>query len=200
VSKPFTMAALSLLVLASLPLGGCSGINRALGIEKVVPDEFAVVSRAPLAIPPDYTLRPPRPGAAPTQELSPTESARQTIFKAASEQPAVTGQGNDRRSTGESELLRAAGAGSASGDIRQTLAKETQNPGAVDQSFVDRLLFWRGGDPAPAKDQVIDPNAEAQRLKTAPTQTSANPAPALGGLTGAPTIERAKDPSMVATF
>ena len=48
---------------ATLPLGGCDSFNRALGLEKVVPDEFAVVSRATLAVPPDYSLRPPRPGS-----------------------------------------------------------------------------------------------------------------------------------------
>jgi hypothetical protein len=82
------MSPRTLLVLAFAPLAltGFDSFNRALGLEKVVPDEFAVVSRAPLAVPPDYALRPPRPGAAPSQEVTPTEQARQTIFRAGDQQ------------------------------------------------------------------------------------------------------------------
>ncbi len=46
-------AALSLLV-------ACSGsVQQKLGLERRVPDEFQVVRRAPLTLPPDFTLRPP---------------------------------------------------------------------------------------------------------------------------------------------
>lgn len=48
-----------------LSLGGCTGnsVRDALGMGKRAPDEFAVVKREPLIIPPGYDLRPPRPGA-----------------------------------------------------------------------------------------------------------------------------------------
>ena len=51
--------------LVSLPLlvGGCSNIRETLGLSKQSPDEFKVVSRAPLSMPPDYNLKPPTPGA-----------------------------------------------------------------------------------------------------------------------------------------
>ena len=41
--------------LISLPLviGGCSNIRETLGLSKQSPDEFKVVSRAPLSMPPD---------------------------------------------------------------------------------------------------------------------------------------------------
>ncbi len=54
------------LVIASLlPLGGCAQgtVQDALGMGKRAPDEFAVVKRAPLILPPEYDLRPPDPGA-----------------------------------------------------------------------------------------------------------------------------------------
>ena len=56
--------ALPFLVLfaATVVLGGCGGFRDAVGLNKRAPDEFAVVSKAPLVIPPDYGLRPPRPG------------------------------------------------------------------------------------------------------------------------------------------
>jgi hypothetical protein len=175
-----------LLALASLPLAGCDSFNRALGLEKVVPDEFAVVSRAPLAVPPDYALRPPKPGAAPTQEVTPTEQARQTIFKAGDQQAGLP-PGAEKRSNGENELLRAAGAGAAPPNIRETIAREA-NAEPVDQSFVDKLLFWRSADNSLG--QVIDPQTEADRLK------GKTPS----GMTGTPRIERTKLPSMTAVF
>jgi len=184
--------------LAALSLGGCDSLERAFGIKKVVPDEFAVVSSAPLAIPPDYSLRPPRPGASPTQEASITDQAKQTIFRAGDQQAALPGA--DQRSAGENELLKQAGAASAAPDIRQTITQEAKaGSGPVDQSFVDKLLFWRGPDQTLGPtDQVIDPNQEAQRLKS--SEAAANAPATAQGMTGAPVIERAKAPSMVGAF
>jgi hypothetical protein len=53
------------MVAGLLQLGGCSKgtVQDALGMSKRAPDEFAVVRRAPLIVPPDYDLRPPEPGA-----------------------------------------------------------------------------------------------------------------------------------------
>jgi hypothetical protein len=52
-------------MLSLLPISGCSrgSVQDALGMSKRAPDEFAVVRRAPLIMPPDYDLRPPDPGA-----------------------------------------------------------------------------------------------------------------------------------------
>jgi Protein of unknown function (DUF3035) len=52
-------------MLGLLPLGGCAqgSVQDVLGMGKRAPDEFAVVKRAPLIVPPDFELRPPDPGA-----------------------------------------------------------------------------------------------------------------------------------------
>ena len=65
-----------------LLLGGCNNWKQTLGIEPVSPDEFAVESRAPLTIPPDYNLRPPEPGAARPQEASIASKAQGVIDSA----------------------------------------------------------------------------------------------------------------------
>jgi hypothetical protein len=56
---------IGLMVAGLLQLGGCARgtVQDALGMSKRAPDEFAVVRRAPLIVPPDYDLRPPDPGA-----------------------------------------------------------------------------------------------------------------------------------------
>jgi hypothetical protein len=186
------------LALLSPSLAGCTDLRRALGMEKVVPDEFAVVQGAPLAMPPDFSLRPPKPGAPPSQEVSPTEQARQTVFRAGDTQQAALPDA-DQMSPGENALLRQAGAASAPRDIRETVTREAmQAPPPPEESFIDKLLFWR----TPAKNtgataSVIDPVAEAQRLKAggAPTAAGAQPAP-LPELVTPPTIERRRDPSI----
>src|SRR5260221_5118878 len=47
------------------------------------PEEFQVVGRAPLSMPPDYKLRPPAPGTTRPQEQSPGVAARAAVLGAA---------------------------------------------------------------------------------------------------------------------
>jgi hypothetical protein len=56
---------IGVVLLGLLPIGGCAqgSVQEALGMGKRSPDEFAVVRRAPLIVPPDFELRPPEPGA-----------------------------------------------------------------------------------------------------------------------------------------
>jgi len=72
------VAAVSLLAAC----GGGSNWKQMLGIEPTSPDEFAVESRAPLTIPPDFDLRPPAPGAARPQEVSSANKAQGVVDNA----------------------------------------------------------------------------------------------------------------------
>ena len=51
-----------------LSLMGCENIRQATGSAKLPPDEFTVLTKAPLVLPPDYNLRPPQPGIASRNE------------------------------------------------------------------------------------------------------------------------------------
>ncbi len=52
------------LATAGAMLAGCSGgVQESLGLKKKAPDEFAVVRNAPLSLPPNFSLLPPKPGA-----------------------------------------------------------------------------------------------------------------------------------------
>ena len=61
----YWLEACMMAVLASW-LAACSlqEARQTLGIEKQSPDEYLVVERAPLSLPPNFDLRPPTPGAA----------------------------------------------------------------------------------------------------------------------------------------
>jgi hypothetical protein len=72
---------------ASLLLPGCTGFRQAVGMDRVGPDEFAVESRAPLTIPPEFSLRPPQPGATRPQELTAADKARKVIDTAGPGEP-----------------------------------------------------------------------------------------------------------------
>src|SRR5256885_17262823 len=58
------ITALAALVGGGFALQGCQAIRDATGAAKVPPDEFTVLTKSPLVIPPDFNLRPPQPGIA----------------------------------------------------------------------------------------------------------------------------------------
>ena len=57
-----------------------AALATALGDNKNAPDEFAIATKAPLVVPPDYALIPPKPGESRPQELSPSERAREVLL------------------------------------------------------------------------------------------------------------------------
>ncbi len=72
---------------ASVLLAGCADMRRIVGMDRVGPDEFAVESRAPLTIPPEFELRPPQPGAPRPQEGTAADKARKVIDTAGPGEP-----------------------------------------------------------------------------------------------------------------
>lgn len=130
------------LVLAVGLLSGCESIGSALGITRSTPDEFRVVSRAPLEVPPDFNLRPPQPGSPRPQELERDNRVTASVFGASG--GLIDPRTSGRQTPGESSFLTAAGADGANPDIRAIVDRE--NPGVVvgDRSFLDRLMFWKG--------------------------------------------------------
>ena len=54
------LRSLPLMILGCMALAACSSIREDLGLGRSPPDEFAVIDRPPLSMPPDFGLRPPR--------------------------------------------------------------------------------------------------------------------------------------------
>lgn len=151
------------LAAAALALSACENVRSELGLTKQSPDEFRVVSRAPLSLPPEFTLRPPEPGSVRPQEGSPQQQAKRAVFRA--EAPGETLDERipaDGRSVGERSLLMAAGADKAEPGIRQIVDRETGRLNEENESFVNDLVFWRD-EPPPG--EVIDAEGESQRLR-----------------------------------
>lgn len=117
----------------ALMTSGC-GIGKALGGGKNAPDEFAIATKAPLVVPPDYALRPPRPGESRPQELTPSERAQQVLLGNPDAAPPTEG---------EQALLLKAGAFSADPNIRNLLNAENGGRGEKDRSIANQLIFWK---------------------------------------------------------
>ena len=148
------------LVVLSLIVVGCSGISDQIsGRGKYAPDEFSVVSRAPLTLPPDYGLRPPEPGA-----LRPQDSRAQDVAKAALFAAGAPTQSTADASTGERALLGRAGGSDADPGIRRIINEESAIYAEDDDTFVNNLMFWRDEE---LPGLIVDPTKENQRLEEA---------------------------------
>ena len=158
--RSLALQLLGLLALAaSLPLQGCANtgddLSRTFGLTRDAPDEFTVTTRAPLSMPPDYSLRPPQPGASRPQELS----SRQAAEGALAPQTILQGTAGPS-SAGQQALVSQAGPAAPS-DIRSKLDADGQLDHAP-VSFTNRLMFWQSG---PALGTEVDAARESQRLR-----------------------------------
>lgn len=155
------------LTAAALAIAGCDRARNVIGLEKQAPDEFAVVTRAPLSMPPDYGLRPPTPGAERPQEKTVRAEARDILLRnsrTASGDAIEDAVSSGRFSQGEAALLSRAGALNADPAIRQTVNRESTAIAEASTGMLDKVLFWR----EPEKPGVIvDPEKEARRLREA---------------------------------
>ena len=126
-------------------LAGCSSNGSGGGSN--APDEFRVVRKAPLTIPPDYNLRPPASGEARPQELQPADQARAALF------------GTDfgaNATKGEVLLVKKAGGDATPPDIRAQVDYDAANLVHKGTEFSDKVMTDATPD---GEDQVVIDNA-----------------------------------------
>lgn len=122
--KPILAFAVAAVALTSL--SACGG-GRRFG-SGAGPDEMAVARAAPLIVPPDFALTPPKPGAARPQDIDASAQALQALFG-----------GPATRSPGETGALTAAGGARAAAGIRSDAgdpATTVVDKGAVTRDVV----------------------------------------------------------------
>lgn len=107
-------------------LTGCGRSNGVFGRDR--PDELAVSRAAPLVVPPDFALVPPRPGQPQAQAADSSTQALQAMFG-----------GPAQRSTAESSAINQAGGARAQSGIRSNVG----DPGTdvVDKGSVARDII-----------------------------------------------------------
>ena len=126
-----TIATVVALAGGAAVLGGCAH-TKATGFgNRNAPNEFAVTRNPPLVIPPDFALRPPRPGQPRPQEASPAQQALSAMFG-----------GQVQLSPGQQGLVDAAG-GAPDAGIRS-------GAGSPDTNVVDKGTATKDIIAAPA--------------------------------------------------
>ena len=139
-------------------LSGCNGgdqLSRTLGLVRDAPDEFTVTTRAPLAMPPSFTLPPPSPGA-----VRPQEQSERTQAELALVPQMALGGPPEGTSPGQQALVQAAGP-PATPVIRTEVDEAARNERST-PGLASKLMFWRK---TPPPGIVVDPEKEAQRLR-----------------------------------
>lgn len=152
----------------TLTLGACTGQqNNVFGEQKPAPDEFAVYSRAPLSLPPDFGLRPPKPGATRPQTVMPRNEAREALLSSGGQtvrQGAPASQQDANLSPGLRALLASTGADRTDPEIRSLVNSETAAlSGGSEEGFAEKILFWR--QKTGLKGAVLDPAVEERRMR-----------------------------------
>lgn len=147
-----------LCIVAVASLAACSGVKKELGIGRNSPDEFMVVKRAPLTLPPEYDLRPPSTDTvAPASEIA--NQAKATLMGSTGTEAA--------KGSADNALLSKMGAENADPNVRAQINRENGFIELENRTLVDKLIFWKdqnaAAEDAPAS--VVNPKEEAERLK-----------------------------------
>ena len=167
-------------------LSGCQSIREATGAAKTPPDEFTVLTKSPLVIPPDFNLRPPQPGIASRNDPDADETGGNLNLS----QGATTAAGlGPTYSDGEKLLLTKTKALSVDPNIRKTITTdvglEDQGPG-----FAQKVLFQGADPPKPAATNgtagAVAPAATAPATAPAATPPPTTAAPAMPATAPAP--------------
>ena len=149
------------IALATLAMTACGGtVQERLGMSRRAPDEFQVVRRQPLVIPPEYRL--PAPGTP-----SPAQQQRDVSRDV---QIALLGGAAAAPSTGPSrgeEVLLAAVPGTVQPGIRDLILTENTELTQLDESRFLFILDFQRRNMTAASGAItpIDPAAEAARLE-----------------------------------
>jgi Protein of unknown function (DUF3035) len=158
-TRALALPAAAALALAALLLAGCSGsdLSRTFGFTRDAPDEFTVTTQVPLSMPPEFTVRPPQPGAPRPQQTSEQQQAEQALVP----ETALNGTPTGEASPGQSALVQAAGP-TPPLNIRYQVNNSAAAEAQQSEGFVDKLMFWRTPPPPGI---VVDPQKEAQRIR-----------------------------------
>lgn len=148
---------LGFMAFAFLTLTACGEMRESLGLGRNQPDEFAVVDRPPLSMPPEFGLRPPVPGTPRPQDVNMSQRANDVLF------PGNGSTGNDA-SESEKALLAVTGAAKADPNIREVVDREAAQKAVASKHLVEELLWWK---PKEKPATTVDAPAEAARIKEA---------------------------------
>lgn len=162
-------------------LTACSGndVKDTLGLSHESPDEYRVVSRPPLSVPPAFSLQPPAgPGEVPAAQSSdkqamalitgkPVEEGNTFKLKSnAQAAPVKKSSVPAAKTTPEANFLQKAGATQADPNVRTAIERDKIAAAPVQEEGEERS-WWnpRGWFSSEPKDPQVAAKEEAERLK-----------------------------------
>lgn len=167
--KPSVLfASCSLLVLASC---GSGSVKETLGIGAKAPDEFRVVSRPPLSVPPQFNLRPPASGAASPTVVPADKQAKSIVTGAELEisddtetvdNTGVSSKKKTKSAVEESGFMKNIGVDRADPKVRAELVQQkiAEQEKQEDDGWWSKITSTKE-----KKDTLVDAKKEAQRIK-----------------------------------
>ena len=139
---------------------GCARSKEALNINSSSPDEFAVIRKKPLVIPPKFNLRPPASSEKELDKKKSINEARNVLVGSASSNQKKANR--DDTSKGELVFLAKSGTNSSNSNIRKILQEENSKLASYSNSFVQRLVSSMSGED---KKNLVDPQKEQKRFQ-----------------------------------
>lgn len=149
------MKLLGALAVSTLMATGCASAGRTLGLTKEAPNEFNILTNAPLIVPPEYNLRPPQVGSSSAYNNYSQEAAREAL---------IGDVDAAEPSRGEMMLLTRAGAPRADQEIRLKIDGQNSVERKT-ESFASRILFWRDGVQYDVDGTPVPLDAEGERSR-----------------------------------
>ncbi len=160
------------LAASALLASGCtsSSVKDTLGLTRAAPDEYRVVSRPPLSVPPQFNLRPPSATEDTLGQVVATDQAHSLMTGSTSASTAVqpvtsskTSKKAPAMNAADSEFLQKAGAANANPHVREEMVEERYT--RIEQQ--EASPWWDVFDwTADKKDPTVDAKKEAERIKT----------------------------------
>lgn len=170
-----------LIALCALPLVACSGndVKHTLGLNRSGPDEFKVVSRPPLSVPPQFNLRPPAT-AGETAAMTATDkqakaqllgkgevnldsTAADTAVTPVDVQSLSKASKLQKTSGAESQFLKNAGADQSDKNVREKLEEEKYAAQPQPEDSWWNNMF--SSDKTGKKDPIVNARGESDRIK-----------------------------------
>ncbi len=125
----------------SLVACGDGTLREKIGIDKSTPDEFQVLSKPPLSVPPEFELKPPQPGVADPVITVPERQAENSLFGKENGRD-ISVDNNPAKTSSDSILLKKVGANDGNSSIRDQLNKDKEEQKKVEEEkgFFEKLV------------------------------------------------------------
>lgn len=130
---------------------GCTKIRKSAGVERKSPDEFQVIERPPLVIPPDFSLVPPKQLQQKNIDNIEQDLAEQILFGLNEQNNSIQNE-----SSTMNKILSKTNAMNVPGTIRDEINENFANETSIDDVF---QLTWEN------EIEVLDAVKESERIR-----------------------------------